>query len=75
MLFFQTVDALLKETLPVIPDSVLDSLPPLETHTSSLFSDLAPLPLAPLSAQAPSHSVNFGSNEFLDERMLVAEHM
>lgn len=45
--FLQTVRALLNETLRVIPDSVLDSLPQLETPPDSLLADLGSLPLAP----------------------------
>lgn len=42
----QTLHALLRDTLRVIPDSVLDDSPKLEESAVSLFADLSALPSA-----------------------------
>ncbi len=71
----QTVFALLKETIAVVPDSVLDSPPPVETSPDSLLADLRPLPLAPsFSSCEPFQGVELNSSQLLATKLLVNEH-
>jgi hypothetical protein len=73
--FLQTVCALLKETLAVVPDIVLDSPPPLGTSLDSLLADLGPLPLAPsFNSFEPFQGVELNSSQFLGTKVLVNEH-
>lgn len=70
----QTVRALLEETLPVIPDSALDSPPPLETSPDSLLGDLGPLPLAPSFSSIDSfQGVKLNPRQFLGAKVLINE--
>ena len=71
----QTVCALLKETLAVVPDFVLDSPPPLETSPNSMLADRGPLPLAPTFSSFESfHGIELNCSEFLDTKIWVNEH-
>ncbi|KAG0606781.1 hypothetical protein M758_9G167000 [Ceratodon purpureus] len=66
----ETVHALLKETLSVVPDFVLDSPPPIETSPDSLLANLGPLPLAPLySSFEAFQGVELNSSQFLDSKV------